>query len=147
MKIVSAVGLMLFNFNSELLLLRELEAKVHYCKKAGMLSFPIETIEKGETPNQALDRLIDEEIGMPIMAAPFLYKKFKIKLNGSFTEKLHVFIGVCRSEFVAYPKDIDVEYYGWMLPRDFLNLPKLPEPFREQIRVEMPKVLWDYLAH
>jgi hypothetical protein len=141
MKIVSGVGLMLFDFSGKMLLLKELQSKVHYCKLAGMLSFPIETIEDGETSDQALERLIVEEVGVPIPATLSFFEDFLIRLNGTFTEKLYVYSGVCAKSFIARPTDTDIEYYGWMLPRKILELP------RGQIRVEMEPVLWRYLAH
>lgn len=141
MKIVSAVGLLLFDFSGKMLLLKELQSKIHYCKLAGMLSFPIETIENGETNDQALARLVIEEVGVPIPATLSFFEEFLIRLNGTFTERLYVYSGVCKKSFIAHPTDTDIEFYGWMLPRKMLELS------RDQIRVEMEPVLWHYLAH
>ena len=139
MEVVSGVGLVLFDLIGRILLLKELKSKIHYCKVAGMLSVPIETIEEGESNDQALRRLIVEEIGVPIEAKPTFFKELMIKLNGTFTERLYVYTGMCEESFVARPTDTDIVYFGWMFPRQIMNLPL------GQKRVEIEPILRSYL--
>jgi hypothetical protein len=140
MRIVSGVGLLLFDSDGRILLLEELESKLHYCKVAGMLSIPIETIKERETCNLAIERLIVEEVGVPIAEAPSFFKEFMIKLNDRFTERLFVFMGVCEKSFVARPNDTDIAYYGWFLPQNILDFPP------GKVRVEVEPVLRSYLG-
>jgi len=140
MEIVSSVGLMLFDSAGRLLLLRELESKLHYGKVAGMLSVPIETVEQGEVPSQTLRRLLIEEVGVPFSGRIDFFKRLYIKLNYAYTERIFVYSGVCGSSFVAQPKDTDIEYFGWMLPRDIIDL----DP--GQTRLEVDEILCVYLS-
>src|SRR5680860_551748 len=134
MKIVSSVGLLLFDPNGRILLLRELESKLHYGKVAGMLSVPIETVEVGEVANQTLQRLLHEEIGVPINGRLSYYRRLYIKLNDAYTEMVFLYTGVCASGLVAVPTDTDIEYFGWMSPQDILSLPT------GQIRIEVEPI-------
>jgi hypothetical protein len=141
MKIVRSVGLLLLDNLGRILLLKELESKTHYGKVAGMISIPIKTIEEGETSDQALNRLIIEEVGAPICASPAFFEEFTIMLNGTYTERLRVFTGVCTKSFVAHPNNTDIVCLGWIKPRELLSVsPGLR-------RVEVEPVLWSFLAH
>lgn len=139
MKLVSSVGLLLFDQSGRILLLRELETKLHYGKVAGMLSVPIETIEQGEKVNQTFRRLLVEEVGVLVDGRFIFFKRFQIKLNDAYTEEMSVFTGICKTSFVPHPKDTDVQYFGWMLPRDILNLSP------GQVRLEVKPLLGLYL--
>lgn len=59
---VEGLGLLIFNSKGELFVIRELKAKPQYSKKAGMLSFPLETIEPFDNSDfETAIRLIKEE--------------------------------------------------------------------------------------
>lgn len=135
MKLVSSVGLVLFDPEGRILVLKELESKPHYGKMAGMLSVPIETVEDGENNDQALVRLVDEEVGVPIDGTLSFFQELRVRLNNSYTERMYIYKGVCRLAFVAKPKDTDVQFFGWMLPQRILELPK------EQRRLEVDPVV------
>ena len=139
MKIVYGVGLLLFEPTGKLLVLRELESKPYYNKKAGMLSPPLETIEKGETNRQAVQRLIYEEIGGSVEEKPCFFESFLIKLSKEFSVRLHVYRCNTQKEFVAYPNDTDIEYYGWMHPYEILELAT------QKRRREVEPILLSYL--
>jgi 8-oxo-dGTP pyrophosphatase MutT (NUDIX family) len=140
MKVVGSVGLVIFDPKGKVLLLKELESKIHYGKLAGMLSFPIETIEEGETSDQTIIRLVDEEIGVPLNGLTVFNKEFMIQLNGSFTESISVYVCKCAQRFVAHPKDSDVEYFGWRWPRQIMKFtPGL-------VRLEVKPVLGSILG-
>lgn len=140
MKIVSSVGLILFDWAGRLLLLRELESKLHYGKVAGMLSVPIKTVEQGEVSSQTLRRLLIDEIGVPVHGRIDFFNRLYIKLNDAYTESIFVYFGVCKSSFVAQPRDANIEHFGWMLPRDIIDLN------HGQTRLEVDKILCVYLS-
>jgi hypothetical protein len=62
MKMVTSVGLLLVGQRGELYVVEELIAKPQYGKKVGDLSFPWETRENGESDEDVLARLVQEEI-------------------------------------------------------------------------------------
>jgi len=140
MKIVSSVGLVLFDPEGRILMLKELESKPHYGKVAGMLSVPIETIEEGEMVDQTLRRLVIEEIGEPIYSLLSYSKRLMITLNDNFTERMFVYVGLCHKSFVAHPNDTDVEYFGWMPPKAIMDLAP------GQLRLEMEPILCSYFG-
>ena len=127
MKIVHGVGLLLFEPTGKMLLLTELISKPHYNKFAGMVTPPLETIEDGETRDKALERLIPEEIGEdedgePIKIVSAFFKEFLIKLSDTHSVQLYVYTGTVEEAFVAHPNDTDIAYFGWMHPRELLQL-------------------------
>jgi ADP-ribose pyrophosphatase YjhB (NUDIX family) len=140
MKVVSSVGLLLFDSTGRILILKELEDKPHYRKVAGMLSFPIETVEEGEVADQTFRRLLHEEVGTTFEGEFNFFKEHRIRLNKTYTENMSIYIGVCGIGFEAQPQDTDVQFYGWMFPRRILSLPP------KQIRVEVKPVLGLYLG-
>lgn len=139
MTIVDGVGLLLIGPDDRIFLLRELRGKAHFGKAAGMVSFPIETIEPNETSFQALGRLIKEEIGVSMLNLPMFFKKFMINLNGIYTEQLFMYQLRCPENFVATPDDDDVEHFGWLLPNQILELGA------GRIRLEVRPVIGAYL--
>ena len=100
-----------------LLVLKELKDKPIIKKKAGMISFPLETVAPGERKEIAVQRLIFEEIGVEVDADPIFF-------GGAFSiiEQTQTFAAyaVCDDEFVPTPRDEDVEFYGWLHPRELL---------------------------
>lgn len=113
------VGLILLaKTTGRMLVLRELRGKPEIEKKAGMISFPLETAKQGERKENTAQRLIIEEIGIPLFASPvFFGGEFQIVSNAITLASY----GVCNNEFVATPKDNDVEFFGWMFPKEMLN--------------------------
>lgn len=86
-----------------------------------MLSFPMETMEKKETPEATLERLLYEEIfgGGDIS----LEKKFiQTDLNrlpalffceGKIKTKLLVYLSKSKIKFTPTPFDKDIRFWGW----------------------------------
>ncbi len=140
MKIVRSVGLILFDSVGRVLLVKELESKIHYGKVAGMITVPIETIKNGENRVQALRRLLKEEIGEQIEGPISFYEEFLIRLNDAFTERLYVYKSACKNSFIAHPNDTDIEHFGWMLPQEIYKF----SPGR--IRLEVEPIMSSYLS-
>jgi ADP-ribose pyrophosphatase YjhB (NUDIX family) len=137
--VLSGVGLLLFNPSKEILLLRELSSKPQNGKVAGMLSMPLETIEPGETPDQALQRMIYEEVDAALKATFSFLDEITVKLTDARSVRLYMYIGECSASFVAHPNDSDIEYFGWMMPDDILRLGSTKR------RIEVAPVLRLYL--
>ncbi len=69
--LLRGVALMIVNPEGAILLLQELEAKPDLGKYVGIYSIPMETIEEGEDEQEALARLIAEELGgLPVEVEP-----------------------------------------------------------------------------
>ena len=132
MNIVKGVGLLLFDPQGKIFILRELQSKPHYNKVAGMLSPPLETVEQGETNPLALKRLVYEEIGVSIQYSPKFFKEILIKLSKKYSVKLYMYTGNVKKQFIGKPNDTDIEYYGWMKPNEILNL----KPNEKRIEVD-----------
>lgn len=62
-KIYGVVAIIL-SFDGKILVVEETENRPEYDKKAGDISNPTETIEEGETELEALERLLEEEVGV-----------------------------------------------------------------------------------
>ncbi len=88
---------------------------------AGYWEFPGGKLEPGETPRQALDRELHEELGLEVVeAAPWLicryvYPHARVELN---------FFRVTR--FTGEPTGHDGQAFAWQAPGDFSVAPLLP---------------------
>lgn len=132
----TGVGLILLaRTTGRMLVLRELRGKPEIEKKAGMISFPLETVNPREKKEDAVQRLIVEEIGIPISVLPvFFGGEFRI-INNVITLASY---GVCGKEFIATPIDDDVEFFGWTTPQELL----CPDKF---VRKEVFPVITSFL--
>lgn len=130
------VGLILLaKTTGRMLVLRELRSKPEIEKKAGMISFPLETVNLREKKEDAVQRLIAEEIGTPISVLPvFFGGEFRI-ISNVITLASY---GICGEEFIATPMDSDVEFFGWTIPRELL----CPNKF---VRKEVYPVITSFL--
>jgi ADP-ribose pyrophosphatase YjhB (NUDIX family) len=121
---LQGVGLLLFSNKGRILVLEELASKPIIQKVKGMLSFPLETLEADERPEDSVHRLMREEVGSFEMqniqqfgAYFFTYPNCKVKI---FAFSAHT-----KTEFEAEPADTDVEHHSWMYPQDLLKKPKI----------------------
>ncbi len=141
MDTINAVALVVFDSECRVFLLKELKAREDYCKKVGMLSFPITLIANGEDKDLSLVRLITKEIGQPIQRLPMFFGDYEIPLNTKYSVRLSVYTGVVNDGFfTARPSDLYVDHYGWMFPRQILELPS------DEIRLEVKPVIRSYLT-
>ncbi len=132
---VHGVGLVISNAAGNIMLLQELKDKPYFGKKAGMLSIPFEGIEGLESPDEAIIRLLFEEVGAPIELQPTFFKEMLVQLTEHFSVKLYVYTAKCDDSFVGRPFDTDISYFGWLTPAEILCL----DP--NQVRIEVAPVL------
>jgi 8-oxo-dGTP pyrophosphatase MutT (NUDIX family) len=113
------VGLVLVNPDGYVFVLKELQDKPIIEKVAGMLSFPLETVELPETPDETVYRLVREELGDDITIA-----------NLSFVGAFHIirsaltlgYAATCENDLADFrPQSDDVETVGWLHPQDLLQ--------------------------
>lgn len=110
----TGVGLILIARDTRrILVLRELRNKPEIEKLAGMVSFPLETMEEGEDKGQVVRRLVDEEIGIKISEEPVFFGGDFFIVRNARTLAAYAF---CDAEFVPRPSDGDVQFYGWLYP-------------------------------
>ena len=112
------VGLLLLSSNIRLLVLKELESKPQSRKQAGMLSFPLETLEVTEAPINGIARLIKEEVDHAQVGNIFALQQLG---EYHFTHPgcdviIHAYQARASHEFEAQPADSDVEHFGWIEP-------------------------------
>ena len=120
---LQAVALVIVSPQGRMFTLRELREKPDYEKKAGMLSFPLETKEEGESDGEALRRLLLEEVGVEISLSEKAFLG-SVEMDFLSGKKSRLFCYLCLStkEFPGDPRDNDVSYHGWLTPNDFLRL-------------------------
>lgn len=117
--IPTGVGLIIISRDSHrILVMRELKAKELVKKEVGMISFPLETVEEGETHLGTARRLIQEEIGVDIDDEPKIFCDPVVIVPG--TQTLGAFV-VVDSEFRAEPNDSDVAFHGWAHIEDLMQ--------------------------
>jgi len=119
--IIKGVGLLLFEPQGKLLVLRELQDKPHIKKEAGMLSFPLETTEGNETFEETLWRLVSQEIGVALAMHAEEIGRFKFFYD-TCTVHACMFAAHVQQTFIARPTDTDIIYHGWMHPTDLLEV-------------------------
>ena len=138
--IIYGVGLLLFAPSGKIFVLRELVSKPQINKEAGMISIPFETTIKGESHIDTLQRLIYEEIGEELNSKPVFFKKFLIKASQTHSIEIFVYTASTTNEFIAHPHDNDIIHYGWLTPRELLNIKT------ERVRQEVNPILTSYLS-
>ena len=129
--IKTGVGLILIaKETGRILVMKELRDKPEIEKKAGMVSFPLETMKNGEQKEETVQRLIEEEIGVSIncnVCLTFFGDTFLIVKNA----KTLAAFAYCEKEFVPNPEDDDIEFFGWLHPKELLH----PQIFvRKEVR-------------
>jgi 8-oxo-dGTP pyrophosphatase MutT (NUDIX family) len=134
------VGLILIaEETGRILVLKELKSKPIIQKQAGMLSFPLETVKKGEGKYDAVKRLLLEEVGVDIsiisLGPIFFGGTMEIFTQIAYTIQAYA---LCKQEFVVTPNDTDIEFYGWMNPKDLLKC--------QFIRAEVPPIINLFLS-
>ncbi|MBI2610829.1 NUDIX hydrolase [Candidatus Kaiserbacteria bacterium] len=129
------VALIVVNPNGEVLVLKELEAKPDLEKYVGIYSIPMETVEKGESEQEALARLITEELGG-------LSVEIESKKRGFYwiaqDARASLYVGQTDTRDLRCPsKSGEVDGQRWESPREALKL---------WIRRGVREMLHDYLA-
>lgn len=113
------VGLVVVNSQGSIFVLKELRDKPIIEKVAGMLSFPLETVELPETPDQTVLRLIREELGDGITVADLRFLGAFHILQSALTLG---YTAVCDNPIEDFhPRADDVEIVGWMDAQDLLQ--------------------------
>lgn len=130
------VGLILMaRDTSRILVLKELKNKPLIQKEAGMISFPLETIKPNESKEAAVQRLVQEEIGVDLEINPTFFGGEMSIVTNAKTSAAYAF---CDKEFTPSPNDPDVEFFGWLLPHKLLGH-KLPK------RLEVTPIIKQFL--
>lgn len=139
---IIGVGLLLF-LDGKLLVIRELQSKPQYHKFTGMLSFPLETYEKGDRNfASTVSRLAQEELGIingEIILRHIVEKRFQLIPN---REDISTVYGVAdfkgQTNHIFIPQDTDVEIVGWLTPTELLE--------SNSIRVEVRPILEHFFS-
>lgn len=143
-RIIQGIGLIVLTPDKKILVIEEMKYKPILEKKAGMLSFPMETMEKKETPEATLERLLYEEIfgGGDISLEKNLSKPILIDCQhfffcgGKIKTKLLVYLSKSKIKFTPTPFDKDIRFWGWE------NIPNL---CRLNLRVEAKRSLLSFM--
>ncbi len=117
---IRGVGLILFAPDKRILAIEELVDKPILEKKARMISFPMETMEKGETPEMTLGRLLYEEVfgdksfhGVNLTVPKIIRCNHFSFCKGRVRTMLITYTARTESKFIPEPLDKDVSFYGW----------------------------------
>ena len=138
------VGLLLF-LDGRILTIKELRDKPEIKKEAGMISFPIETLEDEDiNPFETIKRLLWEELGLILNQVRFLgFSPNKFNLIPK-REDITTLYGVAKflgsPEYIFVPKDDDIAIAGWKTPWELLSAEK------SKVRIEVHSILNDFLA-
>jgi ADP-ribose pyrophosphatase YjhB (NUDIX family) len=94
----------------------ELTSKTDIAKRKGMYSVPMETMEPGETPLQAVMRLLSEEVGVVPNGISYIGTLHFQATETTVAYSLHCYIAVMNSAATLGPHTDteDVERVGWM---------------------------------
>jgi len=119
---IRGVGLILLcRHGSHILTIEELRSKPHIAKRAGMLSFPLETVRDSESAPRALRRLLHEEIGVhpdqittPEQCGVFWHDFGTVGVNYT------IYMSQCQRRITVAPQDNDIAFHGWMAPYELL---------------------------
>ncbi len=124
--VVRAVGLILLcRHGSHILTIEERKDKPAIEKKAGMVSFPLETLEDGESYDDALRRLLKEEIGIAYnnITLPGQCGVFSRQFESGIIAHYVIYMSQCRGTIRYDPHDDDVVFHGWLRPHDLETYP------------------------
>lgn len=142
---LQGVVLLLF-CKGQLFFIREKRTKPLIGKRAGMLAVPMETMELAETPDQAIWRLLLEEVGLLGLIELHLIGQISFSATETTVAyKLFIYFGVSElcDPITVNPKDSeDVEVVGWLPVTQLRDL-------GEKGRRELPAIwqlLQTYLA-
>lgn len=111
------VALILFRDEGyeEVFFVREKKSKPEIAKVKGQLSVPMETVEPGETPITAVQRLIIEEVGVPTTHLTYLGCAHGVLGPGATIRcDISVYIAVMTVGDQQHPTDPDdIDIVGW----------------------------------
>jgi hypothetical protein len=134
------IGLVLFNHRGEIFTVREMNSKPQYSKKAGMISFPLETQEDFDDGDfGTVKRLIEEEMDIRFLAFidSFIEEKtnFRIIPNRSdiITRYQFAFLNKKAPQNDIIIKDKEISFVGWLTPVKLF--------FSNLVRVEVCPIL------
>lgn len=130
-KKVEGVGLLLFVMNGgpRLAVVKELVAKPQYSKQAGMLSFPLETVEAYDDGLLGtVWRLIKEELGKDISSLVTVLDVIEEPMQlipGRPDINTYYGYGIFHGsrEQILQPQSDDITFAGWLAPEDLLARP------------------------
>lgn len=130
MERILAVALLIFSPTGRIFCLEELRDKPQYEKYAGMISFPIETIEDGESRESALERLLVEEVGIFLsFSDPDFLGEVGMEFRTGEKSRIFCYSVFSPEEFQGNPSDTDIRFSGW---KSFEELLSLDEDFRRR---------------
>jgi hypothetical protein len=139
---IIGVGFLLFVTSGgipKIFTIRELRDKPQYYKKAGMVSFPLETVEPDDLSHyKTVMRLFDEEMGIPfeqIHIIELVEREFKLipgRKDVSTFYGYGTYLGDLNQEFIPSDETRDIEFAGWK------TIPQLLDCF---IRIEVSPIL------
>jgi len=142
---VTGVGFLLFHFingSPKIFVIRELKDKPVLRKKAGMLSFPLETFKDNDHNHLGtIVRLLEEEVGIALSEVEILgvfSERFNLIPGRKDIETVYgygLFLGDPCREFI--PDDDDIVFAGWMTLAEILQHP---------IRVEVAPIIDHFKA-
>jgi ADP-ribose pyrophosphatase YjhB (NUDIX family) len=119
------VALILRNWHGKVLVLREKQTKLELGKMAGMYSIPMETVKilEGETPREAVERMIREEVpcfDKHVEFAPDWERAYRAR-RGIWVLLYTGFTWRVDTPILTKPSD-EVDDHRWMFPQDILKL-------------------------
>jgi len=126
MKQIIGIGFLLLSKNN-ILTVEELKSKPALHKKAGMISFPLETFDSEKDKNffDTINRLLEEELGVEkeeVFIQGICPKAFNIIPNRNDIVTHYgtgLFLGNPNRVFI--PKDTDIRVAGWITPEQLLK--------------------------
>lgn len=120
---LQAVALVIVSPLVRFFMLTELHDKPQYEKFAGMKSFPIETMHPEEGQDEAIERLLREEVGgFSILSRPYRIGEVNMCFSTGETSKVFCFTALSPDEFCGNPADTDICPAGWLTESEIISL-------------------------